>query len=263
MSMRDIAAQAGVGLPLIVYHFETKQNLYRALFERFRTLLDARLTALHAPVAPGVTRWSTSSARWFCQWCRRRAGRPAAYAKLVAREVSDPREAERGIVAEYFDPFAVEFVHAIRTVLPRQDPDYAHWAYLYAVGALVMSVFDRRIERISEGQTHAGDLKNKAEYLVRFIVAGMRAGSSEPDLAGAGQEEEGHGPCRSVQAAFGKRCRVVACDGEVIRLDAPSNRGHEQRRAGGQHRATTILNQVTAPNPSQLMGTMEVAGTPT
>ena len=97
-----------------------------------------------------------------------------AYAKLVAREVSDPR-AERGIVAEYFDPFAVEFVHAIRTVLPRQDPDYAHWAYLYAVGALVMSVFDRRIERISEGQTHAGDLK-KAEYLVRFIVAGMRAG---------------------------------------------------------------------------------------
>ena len=90
--------------------------------------------------------------------------------------MSDPREAERGIVAEYFDPFAVEFVHAIRTVLPRQDPDYAHWAYLYAVGALVMSVFDRRIERISEGQTHAGDLKNKAEYLVRFIVAGMRAG---------------------------------------------------------------------------------------
>ncbi|WZB61674.1 hypothetical protein WJ970_32640 [Achromobacter xylosoxidans] len=49
----------------------------------------------------------------------------------------------------------------------------------------------------------------------------------------------------------------------MIRLDAPSNRGHEQRRAGGQHRATTILNQVTAPNPSQLMGTMEVAGTPT
>ena len=28
----------------------------------------------------------------------------------------------------------------------------------------------------------------------------------------------------------------------------------------GNQRATTILNQVTAPNPSQLMGTMEVAG---
>ena len=28
----------------------------------------------------------------------------------------------------------------------------------------------------------------------------------------------------------------------------------------GNQRATTILNQVTAPNPSQLMGTLEVAG---
>ena len=192
VSMRDIAAQAGVGLPLIVYHFETKQNLYRALFERFRTLLDARLTALHAPVAPGVDPLEHIVRALVLPVVQAQGGEAGvAYAKLVAREVSDPREAERGIVAEYFDPFAVEFVHAIRTVLPRQDPDYAHWAYLYAVGALVMSVFDRRIERISEGQTHAGDLKNKAEYLVRFIVAGMRAGSSEPDLAGAGQEEEG------------------------------------------------------------------------
>ncbi|MFG0228795.1 TetR/AcrR family transcriptional regulator [Achromobacter sp. 413638] len=177
VSMRDIAAQAGVGLPLIVYHFETKQNLYRALFERFRTLLDARLTALHAPVAPGVDPLEHIVRALVLPVLQAQGGEAGvAYAKLVAREVSDPREAERGIVAEYFDPFAVEFVHAIRTVLPRQDPDYAHWAYLYAVGALVMSVFDRRIERISEGQTHAGDLKNKAEYLVRFIVAGMRAG---------------------------------------------------------------------------------------
>ena len=147
---------------------------------------------MHAPVAPGVDPLEHIVRALVLPVVQAQGGEAGvAYAKLVAREVSDPREAERGIVAEYFDPFAVEFVHAIRTVLPRQDPDYAHWAYLYAVGALVMSVFDRRIERISEGQTHAGDLKNKAEYLVRFIVAGMRAGSSEPDLAGAGQEEEG------------------------------------------------------------------------
>lgn len=132
---------------------------------------------MHAPVAPGVDPLEHIVRALVLPVVQAQGGEAGvAYAKLVAREVSDPREAERGIVAEYFDPFAVEFVHAIRTVLPRQDPDYAHWAYLYAVGALVMSVFDRRIERISEGQTHAGDLKNKAEYLVRFIVAGMRAG---------------------------------------------------------------------------------------
>ena len=195
------------------------------------------------------TRWSTSSARWFCQWCRRRAGRPAWPTPSWWPGKCRTREAERGIVAEYFDPFAVEFVHAIRTVLPRQDPDYAHWAYLYAVGALVMSVFDRRIERISEGQTHAGDEEQGGVLGAlhrRGHAGGARASLIWPVRD---RKRKGHGPCRSVQAAFGKRCRVVACDGEVIRLDAPSNRGHEQRRAGGQHRATTILNQVTAPNP--------------
>ena len=174
VSMRDIAAQAGVGLPLIVITSRPSRTC-TAPCSSASGRCSTRLTALHAPVAPGVDPLEH----------RPRAG-PAggagtgreagvAYAKLVARSVGPARSRarhRRGV----FRSFAVEFVHAIRTVLPRQDPDYAHWAYLYAVGALVMSVFDRRIERISEGQTHAGDLKNKAEYLVRFIVAGMRAG---------------------------------------------------------------------------------------
>ena len=97
VSMRDIANEAGVGLPLIVYHFKTKQNLYRALFERFEALLDARLAALRAPLAPGM----------------------------------DPLE------------------HIARAfVLP-----------------------------VSEGTVLPGDIPGKAEYLVQFIVAGLRAGA--------------------------------------------------------------------------------------
>ena len=176
VSMRDIAAQAGVGLPLIVYHFETKQKLYRALFERFTALLDARLAALRAPLAPGADPLEhivRAFVQPVLQAQQSKAG--LAYAKLIAREVADPREAGRGIVADYFDPFAVEFISAIRKALPQQSADYAHWAYLFSVGALVMSVFDRRIERISGGETAAGDLPHKTEHLVRFIIAGMRA----------------------------------------------------------------------------------------
>uniref|UniRef100_A0A0H2Y1X4 PsrA tetracyclin repressor-like C-terminal domain-containing protein n=1 Tax=Burkholderia orbicola (strain AU 1054) TaxID=331271 RepID=A0A0H2Y1X4_BURO1 len=101
-----------------------------------------------------------------------------AYAKLVAREASDPREAERGIVAEYFDPFAAEFVGAIKKELPGHGASYAHWAYLFAVGALVMSAFDSRIERISNGKVKAGALKSKTTHLVTFITAGIRAGAT-------------------------------------------------------------------------------------
>ena len=79
---------------------------------------------------------------------------------------------------------------AIRKALPGNDAGYASWAYLFAVGALVMSVFDSRIERISGGKVKAGDVQRKSEYLVSFIAAGIRAGmrtgkSSALELADA------------------------------------------------------------------------------
>ncbi|WP_175856469.1 TetR/AcrR family transcriptional regulator [Burkholderia anthina] len=178
VSMRDIATTAQVGLPLIVYHFETKRNLYRSLFERRKTVLEARLAALHSPVDAGEDPIE-HIVRAFVVPVIQIQGTEAgiAYAKLVAREASDPRESERGIVADYFDPFAKEFVKAIRKALPGHDTRYANWAYLFAVGALVMSVFDRRIERISSGKVKPDDLRRKTEYLVNFIAAGIRAGS--------------------------------------------------------------------------------------
>ncbi|MGN5478584.1 TetR/AcrR family transcriptional regulator [Cupriavidus basilensis] len=109
VSMRDIAAEAGVGLPLIVYHFETKGNLYRALFERRKTLLEARLLALRELVADGedpVEHIVRALVLPMMRIQETEAG--LAYAKLIAREASDPREATRGIVADYFDPFAME-----------------------------------------------------------------------------------------------------------------------------------------------------------
>ncbi|MBK1824526.1 MULTISPECIES: TetR/AcrR family transcriptional regulator [Burkholderia cepacia complex] len=179
VSMRDIASAADVGLPLIVYHFETKMGLYRALFERRKTVLDARLAMLREPVAAGEDPLE-HIVRAFVLPVMQIQGTDAglAYAKLVAREASDPREAERGIVAEYFDPFAAEFIGAIKKALPGHGASYAHWAYLFAVGALVMSAFDSRIERISNGKVKAGALKSKTTHLVTFITAGIRAGAT-------------------------------------------------------------------------------------
>ncbi|CAD6547391.1 TetR/AcrR family transcriptional regulator [Paraburkholderia sabiae] len=178
VSMRDIASAAEVGLPLIVYHFETKLNLYRALFERRKTVLDSRLTMLHAPLTRGEDLLE-HIVRAFVLPVMENQNTAAglAYAKLVAREASDPREAERGIVRDFFDPFAAEFIKAISEVLPRQGSGYAHWAYLFAVGALVMSALDGRIERISGGKIKAGMSKAKTEHLVSFITAGIRAGA--------------------------------------------------------------------------------------
>lgn len=177
ISMRDIANAAEVGLPLVVYHFKTKLNLYRELFERRKAVLDERLALLHEPLSAGEDPLEHIVRAFVLPvMTNQNSEAGIAYAKLVAREASDPREVDRGIVAEYFDPFAVAFIRAIRETLPGISSRTAHWSYLFAVGALVMSVFDNRIERISGGEVKAMDLDTKTEHLVVFIKAGIQAG---------------------------------------------------------------------------------------
>lgn len=176
VSMRDIAQAADVKLALIVYHFESKEKLYRAVFEHRKHLFDERLQLLrqvtdyqapdalerivHAFVEPILRSQMSDTGR--------------SYAQLVVREASDPREETRGIIGDYFDPFAKEFIRALQQALPDKAPEYIRWAYLFAVGALVMSVFDSRMIRISDGATRPYDLESKSRYLCDFIAGGMR-----------------------------------------------------------------------------------------
>ncbi|AZC18483.1 TetR/AcrR family transcriptional regulator [Pseudomonas sp. CMR5c] len=181
VSMRDIAAAANVGLPLVVYHFKTKLNLYRELFERRKSVLEARQALLRQPLADAedpLEHIVRAFVTPVMSIQHDEAG--VAYAKLVARESSDPKEAGRGIVEALFDPFAAEFIAAIRRALPDITAAAAHWAYHFAVGALVMSVFDERIERISAGEVKAMDIEVKTNYLISFITAGIRATTAQP-----------------------------------------------------------------------------------
>lgn len=177
VSMRDVATQADVGLPLIVYHFRTKHKLYAELFHRRKTVLEARLAALREPTAPGVDA-VVHIVRALVIPVMQIQKTPAglAYAKLVAREATDQRQQARSVQTELFDPFAIEFIGALRKAMPKQDASYILWAYHFAVGALVMSVFDERVGRITGGKSKPGDLARKTEYLITFIVAGLRGG---------------------------------------------------------------------------------------
>ncbi|EJW10219.1 regulatory protein, TetR [Rhodovulum sp. PH10] len=180
-SMRNIADAAGVGLSIVVYHFETKQNLYRKVFEEHLGLFEARLAALAEvadPTAPDAVERIVEA---FVMPVMRLQGTAEGqyYSMLTVREASDPQERSRGILRDYYDPMAREFIAALQRALPDKSPDYLHWAYLFAVGALVMNFFDERMERLSEHRCKPGDLPTKGRYLVQFIAAGIRGG---PDV---------------------------------------------------------------------------------
>jgi AcrR family transcriptional regulator len=181
VSIRDIATAANVGSTLIIHHFESKEKLYKAVFALHQDLAQERLRVLeaindfaapdalervvHAFVSPIVKSHATVDGRY--------------YAQLIVREASDPQEETRGIIEEYFDPTARAFIAALQRTLPNVDYEYLCWAYCFSVGALVMSIFDRRIPRISTGIRLPISVERKTRLLALYVTEGIRGGTKD------------------------------------------------------------------------------------
>ncbi len=154
VSMRAIAASAGVTLALVNYHFGSKDGLYRAAFERRGApLAQSRRAALAAVLgqegcAPAIGDVLDALAR---PWVEMR-GQPGglAYARLIAREVSDPAEGKRSIVPDLLDPVALEFIDAMKKALPTMPASKVAWAYHFFIGALLLILSNPdRVTRLS------------------------------------------------------------------------------------------------------------------
>ncbi len=175
VSMRQIAEAADVQLSLIVYHFSTKENLYRSVFDYFHEVFEERLSMLHKISdfsAPDALRRIADA---FVLPIRQlqQSNKGEIYARLVLREATDPEQEERGIIRDYYDPMAKHFIAAFRQAMPDKPVEKIARAYLFSTSALVMSILDQRIERLSEGKAHSADLDEKYQNLVDYIVNGM------------------------------------------------------------------------------------------
>lgn len=176
VSMRDIATAAGVPLSSLVYHFSTKENLYRSVFDHFHKIFEERCTLLrkvpdlHHPDA--LRQIVTAFVRPVQQAQCSEAG--LVYCRLVMR-AANTRNDELDIIREYFDPMAKEFIASLQKALPHKTKDQITWAYLFATGALVMNSADieLRMERLLDAAVSHENMENKFNYLINFICAGI------------------------------------------------------------------------------------------
>lgn len=171
-SMRDIARAADVGLPLIVYHFETKGQLYFSVFDRRDYVNTQRLEALErvrdfdAPDA--VEQIVAAFVDPVLDLHESADG--SAYARLILREVTEPSSSTRPEIRRLFEPVARSFTQAIRSALPNKPENFHEWAYLFSVGALTVSAFD---DRVGTAPAASSDL-DKRDALKRYLAAALR-----------------------------------------------------------------------------------------
>lgn len=151
VSMRQIAAAAGVDLSLVAYHFESKAALYDAVVERIMIDFTRERMALldvleHANPSPSaVDLFDMLITAWFGV----RFGRAPHRARLLLGYNVDHGEREGQRPS---DQFVKRFLTALERAEPARTAEYVHWTYHCLTGAMVyfMNSGDR-VERLSDG----------------------------------------------------------------------------------------------------------------
>ncbi len=181
VSVRQIAMRADVPVALINYHFGGKEGLYRAIFEmRAPMIVDQRIAGLRlaemesdedrkvemivkAVLVPNLHMRSTE--------------KNSSYARILAREVSDPKSHRRGVIEEFFDPIAYKVMEALQKALPDRTVEEINWGYQAMLGVMVYTMADTgRISRLSGGRCDPEDEMATATHLVALMKAALLYG---------------------------------------------------------------------------------------
>jgi AcrR family transcriptional regulator len=175
VSIRDIAGAANVPIALVGYYFGRKEELFRTIFEHRLGYIEERIVRLKAinldtpdPVLEIVRAWAEPAVNV------RSNASGEAFSLLVARSVWDQGSVAQQMLQRYYDPLAEVFIDTMMRALPNCDRVTIVWGYEYAIGALLMHLADRRVERLSAGQATSGD-PTRLNDLVSSIASGFRA----------------------------------------------------------------------------------------
>jgi AcrR family transcriptional regulator len=178
VSVRQIAIRAEVPVALINYHFGSKEGLYRAIFEmRSPMIVDQRIEGLRlAEMEPDPARKVEMIVKAVLvpNLHMRSTERNSSYARILAREVSDPKSHHRKVIAEFFDPVAYKVTEALHKALPDRTVEEIHWGYQAMLGAMVYTMADTgRISRLSGGRCDPEDEMTTATHMVALMTAAL------------------------------------------------------------------------------------------
>ncbi|MFV0478679.1 MAG: TetR/AcrR family transcriptional regulator [Parahaliea sp.] len=181
VTLRQIAARAGVDVALASYYFGKKLDLFNAVFERRAAHLNAsRREALYAcqqtmgDEGPSVEQiieaflrplelaQETGDIGW------------RHYLALIAYINNSPYWGPR-MMTKLFDELVLEFINALRKALPGARDEDIYWCYHNLSGALTLTLAQTgRIDKLSANLCRSEDFEAAYDHMIPFVAAGFR-----------------------------------------------------------------------------------------
>jgi AcrR family transcriptional regulator len=180
-SLRDITAEAAVNLAAVNYHFQSKDHLIAAVFDRrIGPLNEQRLAMLDRleEEAAGGPLAVEDLLRAMLGPILRMAGTPegASAANLIGRAHTEPGDIFEHLFTGQFAPVAVRFMSAARRSLPGFPEVELMWRIVFSVGAMSHAIAGQRhIKVVSGGLCDTSDVDAMLDRLIAFAAAGCRA----------------------------------------------------------------------------------------
>lgn len=179
VTVRQVAAEAGVDTALIHYYFGAKRELFESVFARRAEILnDARVGALHAYakshagaltpegiiqafVDPLIERSLTNDEGW------------KNYFRLVALVNNTPAWGGE-TMHRFFDPVVHQLVDMLKAALPEAEMRDLYWGYQFLTGAMMLTLSETgRIDQLSDGLCRSTDLEAVRARLYAWCAAGL------------------------------------------------------------------------------------------
>ncbi|ANM30122.1 hypothetical protein ABI59_11870 [Acidobacteria bacterium Mor1] len=177
-SLRDITAGAGVNLAAVNYHFGSKEELIKAVFERRvgplnrqrLEILDRLETSSEPPaLAEVVDAFIDPPLRICCE------GSPI-FMRLFGQTYSHPDANLTRIMVEQFREVAFRFGRAIHRAVPHLDEHDVFWRLVFMVGSMAHSLaLTEMVPKIAGEQHRIESVEEFKAHLIPFLVAGLSA----------------------------------------------------------------------------------------
>ena len=184
VSIRDIAALAGVNSALIAYYFGSKEELFVAVYKSMAAPINAeRHRAFDAlerlPRAATIEELLTAWIRPVLSDCF--DVEPSHFIQLaLVAAVHDPSASGR-LSAETFEELNERFLDRVQECLPSLSRATLVWRLYFLIGAMAVAARQRTrgMSTLSRGQCNPHSLDEMVRELVTFAAAGFRADAEQ------------------------------------------------------------------------------------